>query len=136
MKNYNTIQEVKDAVNAGITVNWQSGSYYVKKDNDGEHVVKCTDNSGQELLTEAFKATDFFTNEENETTYYIFGEEACRELSENGFEYLLQQWEAGEINLAKFEFIEGVTKSVEFAEAFSGAWYSYAIVSKEEYNRL
>lgn len=68
-------------------------------------------------------------------TYYIFGEDAVREINEGGLEQLLQNIEEYVISYGLFAFEEGKTRSVDFAEAMQG-WNDYAIISKEEHDQL
>lgn len=61
MKIYTSINDVKEAVKRGETVNWCNGLYIVKIDFEGDFIIKCTDTYAQELLTDLHKPTNFFT---------------------------------------------------------------------------
>jgi len=58
---YNNIQEIKEAVLNGTTVNYQNGLYYVKQDFEGDFVIKCTSSPMQELLSNRHNINEFFT---------------------------------------------------------------------------
>ncbi len=59
---YNSIQEAKEDVLKGITVNYQNGLYYLKQDFEGDFVIKCTNSPMQELLSDRHNINEFFTN--------------------------------------------------------------------------
>lgn len=68
-------------------------------------------------------------------TYYAFGIELCR-MFFNGkpIEDIIEFCkEDGGFSIFKFE--EGITPSTELLSAFNG-WGDYAIISKDEYDRL
>jgi|GEM_PF-2614800 len=69
-----------------------------------------------------------------EKTYYLFGEDVVRALSENGIEAVIELIEDNEV-YSTLVFIEGVTKSVELANEIQG-YNDYAIISEEEYNKI
>ncbi len=71
----------------------------------------------------------------NEKTYYLFGDDAVREYDDNGIDGVCAESEANEITVTTFVFIEGVTRSADFADAING-WNRYAILTEEEYNKL
>lgn len=50
---YTSLNEVKEVIKVGITVNWQNGNYIVKIDFYGDLVVKSSNGLGGEILTEA-----------------------------------------------------------------------------------
>jgi hypothetical protein len=60
LKEFNSIQEVKQAVIDGKDVFWNNSFYKLKIDIDGDCVIKCTQNSSQELLTEKHSLTEFY----------------------------------------------------------------------------
>lgn len=59
---YNNIEQIKEAVKNGVTVNYQNGLYYLKQDFEGDFVIKCTSSPMQELLTDNHNIEEFFTN--------------------------------------------------------------------------
>jgi len=68
-----------------------------------------------------------------ESTYYLFGEEACQKVLNEDLKSLIN--DKSGITYATFEFIEGVTKSRELLEIADG-WYEWTIITKEDYERL
>jgi hypothetical protein len=64
VNHYNTIQEVKDDVNASVQVYYRSMLYFVDVDKDGDFVIKCNQNPSQELLTDTHNPKDFFNNQQ------------------------------------------------------------------------
>lgn len=62
MIKYNSIEEVKTAVNSGVAVNWLTALYVVKIDFEGDYIIKSTSTAGQELLSDQMNPNDFFTN--------------------------------------------------------------------------
>ena len=69
---------------------------------------------------------------EVEKTYYLIGGDATTEYNENGIEGVAKEYEADELTISVFCFIEGETKSHELAEALEG-WDDYVIISEEEF---
>lgn len=59
-----TIQEIKQAVDAGKTVNWVNGLYEVRKDRYSRYLIVCTSNGYTIGLTNL--AGDKLNGEENE----------------------------------------------------------------------
>jgi hypothetical protein len=57
-----TLEEVKAAVEAGLTVQWGNSSYRVTKTKGGELMIICT-NGHCAVLTNDYKAEDFYTKE-------------------------------------------------------------------------
>jgi len=70
-----------------------------------------------------------------EKTYYLFGQDAVKIYDNEGIEGLKEASESNEISINTFVFIEGETRSGDFAEAFFG-WLEYAILTEEEFNQL
>lgn len=70
-----------------------------------------------------------------ETTYYLFGSDACKELDENGINSLKSEIAQGNIMYGLFKFTEGVTKSVDFISEYDG-WEQYSIINFKEYCQL
>ena len=50
---YNTLNEVRQAIESGTKIYWKSFLYEVKIDFDNDLIIKCTSNWTQELLRES-----------------------------------------------------------------------------------
>lgn len=70
-----------------------------------------------------------------EKTYYLMGEDAVREYNDNGIEGVVKEYEADELTISVFCFIEGETRSYELADALNG-WNDYVIITEEEFNQI
>jgi hypothetical protein len=98
-----------------------------------------------EFITESvneefdFDRLDDFTNtdEKPKITYFIFGTEWVNDYQKHGIAELIKNhYEDGVLTGgASFEFINGETDIIEFAEAKDG-WMDYATITKEEFDQL
>jgi hypothetical protein len=95
-----------------------------------------------EFITESVVDVDFdniitlaekLEENEPEKTYYLFGEEPVKKYFDDGFESFFKR--VDDYGFETFCFIEGITKSTEFAEAIGG-WMDYAVITEEEFNQL
>mgnify|MGYP006935514056 CR=1 FL=1 len=100
-----TTQEIKNAVDAGLTVRWSNGAYTVIKDTKGEYFIKCSTGNSIGLTwmdgtTLNGKEADFFIEypagwigydptPELFETYSIEGDNAFKVLLRNGYWILL-----------------------------------------------
>lgn len=119
-----------------------SSSDEILRNND---LIKAIE-QGEEDLTEDLKdsnsyifeeAIKGFINEskEIEKTYYLIGGDATAEYNDNGIDGVLTEYEANELTVSLFCFIEGETRSHELADALSG-WNDYVIITEEEFLKL
>ena len=60
MKEFTNVEEIKQAVKNGKDVFYGNCFYKVKIDFEGDFVVKCTQNSSQELLTDKHNLSEFY----------------------------------------------------------------------------
>lgn len=60
LKEFTNIDEIKQAVKSGKDIFYGNCFYKLKIDFDGDCVIKCTQNSSQELLTEKHSLTEFY----------------------------------------------------------------------------
>lgn len=67
-------------------------------------------------------------------TIYLFGEDQCRAYAE-GIDALLEWQEETQEGIQTFIFLEGVTPSIEFANAMLD-WYGFVVMTEEDYNKL
>lgn len=67
----------------------------------------------------------------NDITYYLFGKSACQIFEQEGIDGLIESGETYGV----FRFVEGVTSSMEFANAIIG-WDDYLHIREETFNRL
>lgn len=58
---YNSMQQIKEAVKNGVSVNYLNGLYYLKQDFEGDFVIKCNSSPMQELLSDRHNINEFFT---------------------------------------------------------------------------
>jgi hypothetical protein len=107
-----------------------------------KHALECN----FEFITESVKNMDFeklydFTNEDEKpkSTYFIFGTQWVTEYENNGIEGIIESYFDEADNYfsegASFEFIDGETSCIEFAEAMDG-WNKYTTISETEFNQL
>lgn len=68
-------------------------------------------------------------------TFYLFGTEAVDDYGKGGINLVLNNKKDYTRGYATFIFLEGVTKSIDFIEAFHD-WMDYAIITKEEFEQL
>jgi hypothetical protein len=68
-----------------------------------------------------------------ESTYYLFGKEACQRLLNEGSKSLIRNKRV--IMYSTFKFVEGVTRSRELVDAIDG-WLESTTISEELYNKL
>jgi hypothetical protein len=57
---FKTIEAAKAAVESGIRVFWQNAGYELKKDSDGDWIIRSS-NGFQSLLKDDGKAEDFYS---------------------------------------------------------------------------
>lgn len=74
-------------------------------------------------------------HKEAEKTYYLIGGDATREYNDNGIEGVVREYEADELTISVFCFIEGETRSYELADALNG-WDDYVIITEEEFKQI
>jgi len=72
---------------------------------------------------------------EIEKTFYLIGGDATREYNDNGIEGVVKEYEADELTISVFCFIEGETRSHELADALNG-WDDYVIITEDEFNQI
>jgi len=77
----------------------------------------------------------YYPQEEMKVTYYLFGEDACREFEEEGIDSVVERYEDNDLTYETFKFIDGVTNSASLIESYDG-WNGYAILTQEEYEKL
>lgn len=103
------------------------------KANGSEYLETDLNDSNAYVFEEAIK--EFIKSQkEPEKTFYLLGYDVVNALNEEGIKAVIELIEANE-SYATFIFIEGVTKSGEFADALNG-WEKYAILTEEEFNKL
>ena len=61
------LEEIKQAVDKGLTVHWSNGGYVVEKAKDGRYFIRCTMNNNYIMLTWA----DGVTMNDDENDFYI-----------------------------------------------------------------
>lgn len=70
---------------------------------------------------------------EHKSIYYLFGEEACKVLSEEGKEEFNKRKD--EFCYDTFEFIVGITHPSDLLDGYDG-WRNYAEITEEFFKRL
>lgn len=127
---YNEIKEGK-AEHFAYTLDQEELESEVLKE-----VQQLYDSSIAEIYEEAIKG--FLENskpKEIEKTFYLIGGDATREYDDNGIEGVVKEYEADELTISVFCFIEGETRSHELADALNG-WDDYVIITEEEFNQI
>jgi hypothetical protein len=65
---FKTIEAAKAAVESGIRVFWQNAGYELKKDSDGDWIIRSS-NGFQSLLKDDGKAEDFYSEAQSTPTF-------------------------------------------------------------------
>lgn len=71
---------------------------------------------------------------EDKITYYLFGEDAVREYEENGIDGVVKEYENNELSFSTYAHNESKHSSCVLDQM--DGWYNYAIILKEEYEKL